>query len=43
MGHTAVSATKASPVTLQFWQRGAKENDCKLYKHFRDFIYTEQM
>ena len=27
MGHTAVSATYASSVTLKIWQHGAKEND----------------
>ena len=28
MGHTAVSASQASSVTLQIWQHGAKENNC---------------
>ena len=28
MGHTAVSATIASSVTLQIWQDGAKDNYC---------------
>ena len=28
MGHTAVSATQASSMTLQIWQHGAKENNC---------------
>ena len=28
MGHTAVSATQASSVTLQIWQNGAKEEYC---------------
>ena len=27
MGHTPVSAIKASSVTLQIWQHGAKENN----------------
>ena len=30
MGHTAVSATQASSVTLQIWQHGAKKNNCNL-------------
>ena len=28
MGHTAVSATQASSVTLKTWQQGAKKNNC---------------
>ena len=28
MGHTAVSATQASSITLQIWQHGAIENYC---------------
>ena len=28
VGHTMVSATKASIVTLYIWQHGAKENYC---------------
>ena len=28
MGHTAVSATEASSVTLLIWQHGTKENYC---------------
>ena len=33
MGHTAVSATQASSVTLYIWQHGAKEN----YSTFETF------
>ena len=29
MGHTVVSVTQASSVTLQIWQHGAKESYCK--------------
>ena len=29
VGHTAVSATQASSVTLKIWQHEAKENNCK--------------
>ena len=28
MGHTAVSATQSSSVTVQIWHHGAKENYC---------------
>ena len=30
MGHTAVSATQASSVTLYIWQHGAKKNYSKI-------------
>ena len=37
MGHTAVSATLASLVTLQIWQHGAKENYCNFANFNRIF------
>ena len=40
MGHTAVSVTQASSVTLWFWQLGAKENYCN-FAAFNMVVNTE--
>ena len=36
MGHSAVSATQASSVTLKIWQHGDKENYCKFVSFNRE-------
>ena len=38
-GHTMVSATEASSVTLQNWQRGAKMNDSN-FANFNRIVHT---
>ena len=40
MGHTAVSATQASSVTLKIRQHGAKENDSK-FETFKMVVNTK--
>ena len=40
MGHTAVSATEASSVTLQIWQHGAKGNYCNFASFSRVSIQS---
>ena len=37
MGHTAVSSTEASSVTLKSWQHGAKGNYCNFASFNRVF------
>ena len=39
MGHTAVSATQPSSVTLYIWQHGAKENYRKFGSQYKDLNY----
>ena len=40
MGHTVVSATWASSVTLYIWQNGAKEKHCK-FASFNGIVDTK--
>ena len=41
MGHTAVSATEASSLTLQIWQHGAKMNYCYLLSTHQRVDYSK--
>ena len=41
MDHTAVSATEASSVTLQIWQRGAKQTYCNV-EFFNSVVDTNK-